>query len=41
MHPRIHDPAHPADPVYLLKKTAWRGWIRFLSWWRRRHAVRG
>jgi hypothetical protein len=41
MQHKTHDPVHPANPVYLLKKTVWRSWIRSLSWWRRRHAVRG
>ncbi|WP_431097343.1 hypothetical protein [Polaromonas aquatica] len=46
MHQRTHDrasdpthAAHPADPIYLVKKIAWRSWIRFLSW-RRRNAIR-
>jgi hypothetical protein len=34
---RVNDLAHPA---YLVKKIVWRSWIRFLSWWRRRHVVR-
>ena len=40
MHRRTLNPAQqaqPADPVYLLKKLVWRGWIRSLSWLRRHH----